>query len=195
MAIDNGYASLQEYKDYTDITSSNLTDDGALEDLIEAASRFIDRKTARTFYARTETRSFDVPRGRTLIMDDDLISITTLTNGDTTVLTTSDYFLKPANETPKYAIVIKQSSTNIWEQDSSGNTEQVITVSGSWGWASSVPDDIKVAILEITKAMDARRLGKNMGVMATVSAGGIVVTPRDVSEFVWGLINSWKKRL
>lgn len=195
MAINNGYATLQEYKDYADITSTNSTDDGALEDLIENASRTIDTETGRTFYARTETRSFDVPRGRTLRMDDDLISITTLTNGEGTVLTTSDYILKPANETPKYAIVLKQSSTNIWEGGSTGNTEQVITVLGSWGWASSVPDNIKTATLELTKVADGRRLGKNVGGITQVTASGIVITPQGIPSSVRGVINTWKVRL
>lgn len=195
MAITNGYATLQEYKDYADITSTDATDDGALEDLIETASRFIDTQTLRTFYARTETRSFNVPDGRKLTLDDDLISITTLTNGDDEVLTTSDYILEPANETPKFAITLKQSSTKRWELDSDSNSEQVIDVAGSWGWAASVPDQIKTACLEIAKSADGRRLGKNVGGIARVTAAGIVITPQDVSGVAKGIINSFRIRI
>jgi len=195
MAITNGYATLAEFKSYAKISSTDADDDTVLEDLIETASRFIDRKTIRTFYARTETRSFNVPRGRTLKTDDDLISITTLTNGDATVLTTSDYILEPANETPKYAITLKQSSTNIWEHDSDGNTEHVITVLGSWGWDSSVPDDIKTACLEIAKSSNGRRKGKNVGGVARVTAMGVVITPQDITGVAKGIINSFRKRL
>ncbi|KKL66442.1 hypothetical protein LCGC14_2144920 [marine sediment metagenome] len=195
MAISNGYATLQEYKDYADITSTDATDDGALEDLIETASRFIDTQTLRTFYARTETRRFDVPNGRTLTLDDDLISITTLTNGDNEVLTTSDYILEPANVTPKFAIILKQSSTKRWELDSNSNSEQVIDVAGSWGWAATVPDQIKTATLEIAKSADGRRLGKNVGGIARVTAAGIVITPQDVSGVAKGIINSFRKRI
>lgn len=193
IAITNGYATLQEAKDYSSITSTDATDDGVLEDLIETASRFIDTQTLRTFYARTETRSFDVPEGRKLTLDDDLISITTLTNGDDEVLTTSDYILEPANVTPKYAIQLKQSSTKRWELDSDGNSEQVITVAGSWGWAASVPDQIKTACLEIFKTAHGRRKGKNIDGVARVTAAGVVITPRDVSGLAKGIINSFRK--
>jgi hypothetical protein len=192
MAITNGYATLQEAKDYSSITSTDATDDGVLEDLIETASRFIDSQTVRTFYARTETRSFDVPDGRKLTLDDDLISITTLTNGDAEVLTTSDYILLPNNVTPKYAIQLKQSSTKRWEPDSNNNTVQVITVAGSWGWAASVPDQIKTACLEIFKSAEGRRLGKNIDGVARITAAGVVITPRDISALARGIINSFR---
>ena len=195
MAITNGYSTLQEFKDYANITSTDATDDAVLEDFVETASRFIDTETLRTFYARTETRSFDVPSGRQLTVDDDLISITTLTNGDADVITSADYILLPANETPKFAIELKQSSTKIWALDSDGNSEQVITVAGSWGWASSVPDQIKTACLEIAKSAEGRRVGKNMGGVARVTAAGVVITPRDVSSLAKGIIASFRKRI
>lgn len=195
MAITNGYATLQEAKDYASITSTDATDDGVLEDLIEMASRFIDTQTLRTFYARTETRSFNVPNGRKLTLDDDLISITTLTNGDDEVLTTSDYILLPNNATPKFAIQLKQSSTKKWELDSDSNSEQVITVAGSWGWAASVPDQIKTAALEIFKSANGRRKGKNVGGIARVTAAGIVITPQDITGVAKGIINSFRKRI
>lgn len=195
MAISNGYASLQEAKDYAGIKSTDTTDDGVLEDLIEMASRFIDTQTLRTFYARTETRKFDVPNGRTLTFDDDLISITTLTNGDDEELTTSDYILVPANITPKYAIRLKQSSTKRWALDSNSNSEQVIDVAGSWGWAATVPDQIKTACLEIFKSANGRRKGKNIGGIARVTAAGIVITPQDISGVAKGIINSFRKRI
>ena len=77
MAIINGYATLAEFKALLGITSTNATDDSIIEDCIEAASRYIDGKTRRTFYARTETRYFSVPDGgeRQLDLDDDLLTI------------------------------------------------------------------------------------------------------------------------
>ena len=48
MAITNGYATLNELKGYLSISDS--TDDTLLEDLIEAASRSIDRIANRRFY-------------------------------------------------------------------------------------------------------------------------------------------------
>ena len=71
MAITNGYATLPEFKAWVDITSADAPDDGVIEDIIETASRHIDNTTGRTFYARTETRYYDVPDGRQIDLDDD----------------------------------------------------------------------------------------------------------------------------
>jgi len=49
MAITNGYATLTQIKNYLSISDS--TDNELLEDLIESASRSIDRIANRRFYA------------------------------------------------------------------------------------------------------------------------------------------------
>jgi len=50
MAITNGYATLAEIKAYMSI--SDTTDDSLLENLVESASRSIDRIANRRFYFR-----------------------------------------------------------------------------------------------------------------------------------------------
>ncbi len=59
-------------------------------------------------------------------MDDDLLTITTLTNGDTTVITSTYYDLLPKNDSPKYAIQLKESSPYYWEVDANGDDDFVI---------------------------------------------------------------------
>ena len=152
--------------DYTD-----LTDDRTIEQTVEAASRVIDGLcNGRTFYARTETRLFDVPFGRELKVDDDLLTITTLTNGDSTVLTTTDYYLWPRNVSPKRKIVLKESSNYVWTFDSSGNTEGAISVVGTWGYASSAPADIAEAC-RILCYRYFKRKDAPFGVMGAASMG------------------------
>ena len=68
------------------------------------------------------------------IDDDDLLAVITLTNGDATVLTTSDYFLLPRNDYPKYAIAIKESSSVIWETDSNNDSEGAISLAAIYGF-------------------------------------------------------------
>ncbi len=180
MTINNGYASLTDFKNFARISSSDAADDWVIENIIEAASRVIDNETRRTFYARTETHYYDVPVGDTLyIMDDDLLTITTLTNGDSTVLTTADYILKPNNASPKWAIKIKDSSSYTWEETSAGNDEQAITIVGTWGWSATAPLDIKQACLEIAMAY-YHRFGENSTSETTITTGGVVITPRDI---------------
>src|SRR3990172_2373908 len=131
----------------TYLGASGSGDDTLLTALIARAQQAIETFCGRKFEASIETRYFDVPKGegdywvdgvkrsgfnaRTLYLDGDLISITTLTNGDATTIASTEYKLLPLNLTPKYAIMLKQSSNVIWEDDSDGNTEGVISVAGS----------------------------------------------------------------
>lgn len=133
-AVVNGYTTIATVKAFLDITSTNSTDDGVINDLITQTSRYIDDKTGRRFYPSVETRSFNTPDGRELWLDDDLLSVTTLTNGDGDTIPSTEYILQPANYYPKYAVRLKQASTYYYETDDDGNTEQVIDVLGWWGF-------------------------------------------------------------
>lgn len=195
MAITNGYTTLQNIKDLLNPLgmATNTTDDSVIERLVEGASRLIDTMTGRTFYARTETRLFDVPSGVTLFLDDDLISVSTLTNGDTTVLTTSDYRLLPANTSPKFAIKLKESSTYSWEGTSAGNNEAVISVAGSWGWSASVVNDIRMACEMIVNNVYRNRYGTNTQGAAQVTGAGVIITPQDVPSSARVIIESYRR--
>jgi len=135
--IINGYTTRNAVLDLLRVTSTDAPDDSVIDALIAQASRYIDQKTGRTFYPRVETRLYDVPSpmSRELwINDDDLLAVVTLTNGDTTVLTTTDYFLLPRNDYPKYAIAIKESSSVIWETDSNNDSEGAISLAAIYGF-------------------------------------------------------------
>jgi len=194
MSITNGYASLADFKAFHSIDSTDATDDGVIESAVEAASRHLDDQTLRTFYARTETRYYSVPEGLELRVDDDLLSITTLTNGDGDAIASSEYYLLPRNDTPKYAIVLKQSATELWVPDANGNTEYVISVLGSWGYASTRPDNVHWATLEMAKAFYARRTGQNMSMVARVTSAGVVLVPQGTPEWVADVIAGYRRR-
>lgn len=194
MTITNGYATLADFKAYKDISTTDSVDDGVIEKMIEAASRWLDVSIGRTFYARTETHYFDVPSGRELTLDDDLLTVTTLTNGDGTVLTTSHYNLVPKNKSPYYAVRLKETSTYLWQMDTNGNTESVISLAGTWGYSSTAPDDIEQACLELAGNMYARRTGQQTDGVASVTAAGVVLQPRDIPGWVRGVIGSYKRR-
>jgi len=199
MSIENGYATLAEYKAWQTVTSTDATDDEVIEDIIEAVSRYIDGETARTFYARTDTRYFSVPdpASRQLDLDDDLIAIAEdgLTNGDDNTIAATEYNLIPKNVTPYRAIKLKASSTYYWTYDSDGNTEYVISVEGTWGWAATAPHDIRQACLMIAISMYKRRFGENVSSTYKVTAAGIVVTPQDVPSQATAIIRKYNRWL
>ena len=139
MAIINGYATLTDYKNNKDIQSSNVDDDSVIEQLIEGASRFIDEKTAKTFYPRIQTRYQSVPEygledADELWLDDSLLEVITITNGNGVVVSANDYYSKPRNDYPKYAICLKDSATIGWVSDAAGNDDYVIAVNALWGF-------------------------------------------------------------
>lgn len=184
MTITNGYATLAELKAYCDISTTDATDDAVLEDLIEAASRVIDGTTRRKFYATTETRYFDVPSGQEvypgLLFVDDLLSITTLTNGAEGVLVAGDYWLMPPNSSPKWGIQLRPSGGHVWQADSAGDTQAAISIAGSWGYAATCPDDIKQACLLIANAYRQKRSGQGVDGTAQITSAGIVIEAGDI---------------
>ena len=81
----NKYATLTDYKAYTtsrgQTASTDTTDDGVISNLLTQASRYLDRETKRQYYPSSETRLYDIPNDRDLLLDGDLLEVTTLTNG------------------------------------------------------------------------------------------------------------------
>lgn len=194
MAVTNGYTTLAKIKAIIGTTSIDAADDAVIEDMITQSSRLIDIVTRRTFYPRTETHLYDCPRNRFLwVDDDDLLTITTLTNGDATIITTADYSLEPANTTPKYVIKLKQSSSVSWQTDANGNTEQVISVAGTWGATSTTPADIESACNDIVISAYHRRNGENVSGVATITGGGVIITPQMIPASAMPTLQHWQR--
>lgn len=134
----NLLANLSDYKAYAtargQTATTDTTDDGVVVDLLEKSSRDLEDWTLRQYHPTIETRLYDVPEGNQLWLDEDLLAVITLTNGDGTVITSGDYILQPANLTPKYCIELKDSSSVTWQANSSGSNKQVISLLGWWGY-------------------------------------------------------------
>lgn len=139
----NSYATTQEFKSFKtqraqSTVNTDAADDLVIGSLLESASRYIDDQCRRKFYPSIETRYFNVPEDQNndllLFVDADLLEITTLTNGDTTTITSTSYNLLPKNTYPKYGIKLIPTSNIYWMNDSTGNGEFVIPVYGVWGF-------------------------------------------------------------
>lgn len=193
MTITNGYATLEDFLLFAaPDAGSDTMDDVLIESLITAASRYIDNVTRRRFYASTETHYFDVPEsGRDLWLNDDLLAVTTLTNGDGTVIPAAEYKLRPYNITPYYMLTLKASSDVYWQGEADGDTEGVISIAGSWGYSATAPEDIKEACLMIARNVYRGRTGETAG-SATVTGAGVVITPKDVPQLAAAIIERYK---
>src|SRR5574340_58780 len=145
MTTKNAYATLAEYKLWvasrglSGTISTDTSDDSVIETLLVGASRYIDQQTGRHFYPIIKTRYYDVPTGeeydpRVLRVDDDLLEVLTLTNGDGVAIPSTEYNLKPKNDSAAYGIRLIDNSTYIWASDGAGDTHDVIQVLGVWGY-------------------------------------------------------------
>lgn len=116
--------------------------DSVIDAEVEAASREIDKLTGRRFIPVTATRRYawpaPAPRAAWLLMlDDDLLSVSSLTKDDdtATAIAATDYFLEPGNDGPPYSwIEIDLSSTAYFSM--SATHQRAIRVTGSWGYSN-----------------------------------------------------------
>lgn len=155
---------VSEYTTVSDVRSAYLKitgtgDDALLLDFIREASDMINSAAKVHFYPKVETRNFNVPRGGSqwpllptrydlltdnsklggvytsnLVFDRPLLEVLTLTNGDGSTLASSTYWLYDINFYPKRALKLKPTSGKTWLLDSAGNWEQVIGLTGVWGY-------------------------------------------------------------
>ena len=150
------YATAADLKLYAGIEAN--TDDGLLTLLLARAQAAIDLRVGFTFEAATDTtRYFDAAPtyagghvdGRLLLFDTWCKSITSVTNGDGTVIASTYYVTEPRNVRVYYGIRLLASSGYTWEAKSNDDTENAITVVGKWAWSTTAPADIKHACLRL----------------------------------------------
>lgn len=77
----------------------------------------------------------------------DLCSITSIVNGDSTMLTTADYVVEPRYTTPYYAIRLKSDTGTTWT--STASPEGAIAITGKWAYSTTAPEDIQRAALRL----------------------------------------------
>lgn len=163
------YIDASSLKTYLGVSGSG--DDTLLGTFITAAQEAVDQYFLRTFEASTNTtRYFDAVRdvsGRRLMLDRDLCSINSITNGDGTTVTTARYTTYPRNDTPYYAIdILKSSGINWeWEDDSEG----AIAISGKWAYSLTAP----TSVVYLTKWLAAFMYRAKDNVPATGGGAGV----------------------
>jgi len=188
------YLEITELRDYLDITIT--TDDPLLGMAIGAAQEYIDSQTNRHFEAETDTRYYghsaiDPANTRLLnLYDDDLLTVTTLTNGDSssTAIASTDYWLVPRNRTPYHGILLKTNIDSYWEFD----TDYWVTVAGTWGYSTVAPDDIRRATAILAAYLYRQKDAQMFETTAIVESGAIAI-PQGVPATVDRIIKRYKR--
>jgi hypothetical protein len=179
------YCSLADLKAYLKIDSSNTDDDTLLQAFLDAAQGAIDLDRGRTFEAAADsTRRFDAVRdvgkddgdsyAQTLYLDQDLCQITSITNGDGTTVTSSQYVTEPRNDTPYWAIKLKLDSGIVWTYSST--PENAIAITGRWAYSVTAGPAVVQVVKEWAKYMYKKKdAASDFDVLGNVESGAVIL--------------------
>jgi hypothetical protein len=193
------YITVADAKDYIG-GLSDPSDDALLSGIIDQAEQFIETYTGRDFkVAADTTRTLDAVNdvtGRTLYLDADLCSITTVTTnadaagGGTALTENTDFITLPRNMTPYYALKMLTSSTNTWTF--TDDPELGITIAGRWGYSTTPPADILQACKDLVKTIYRSR-DSNTEAGNVILASGMVITPAQVPALTLSTLKAYRR--
>lgn len=195
MSTQNAYATLADYKAWITMrggdNSTDPADDEVIELLLRGSSRYIERQCGRNFVPYIETRYFDTPTLddtndlRLLKLDDDLLEVISITNGDGTTVASTEYLLLNSdlkrNTTPYRYIRIKDTSTSYWTLDSAGGKHGVISVNGIWAYRERYATDAWLTGSTLAEALDTSETGYDMTSGAAFTAGQLIRIDNELS--------------
>jgi len=148
------YTTYAGVKNYLGITSS--ADDALFTTLIDRAQASIDNHCRRTFEAGSDTTrlvSVEDADGLTLVLTDDLCSITSITNnadGVTETITIDTHAITvPRYDTPYREIKMLGSVNKIW--DYADDPEEGISILGRWAYSTSPPANVVDVCVRLTE--------------------------------------------
>jgi hypothetical protein len=205
MAIVNGYATLTQIKNYMSI--SDNTDNDLLEDLVESASRSIDRIANRRFYldATASARLYRAYSNIFVYVDDIgttsnlVVAVDENGNGtySKTLTLNTDYILDPLTSQSlnrPFTQLTMVSNTETWPIFpglTSNGLRPGVQVTARWGWPS-VPDDLNMACLILTADLYKRKDAPG-GILGLGDLGVVRMSP--IGRDVTAMVRAYKKEV
>jgi hypothetical protein len=138
------------------IADATTTDDDLLANLIQRASDDIHALTQRTFvpYRYSYEAGIDERTDAyTLDVRADILGLVSVTNADSTSVSSSDYDVLPRNVYPRWRVRLRQSASILWQYD---EWHDVVTLAGFFGFHEDYPrawkstDTLQLAIADAT---------------------------------------------
>ncbi len=124
--------TLYRLRQHLGFAAGDTDDDPRLLDALRAASQQIERLTGRHFLPRVATIRHTVNMMDTteLLLDDDLLELTTLTNGDGSVIPTESVLMLPGDGRAVGVLRLTDGLSFLWD----ATPMQAVQVTGIWGW-------------------------------------------------------------
>jgi uncharacterized phiE125 gp8 family phage protein len=193
----NGYLTVAEMKARLDLTGT--AHDAVLDSMITAASRQVDAYTGRTFFTTTGDRYLTAIWPDYLILPYDAVAITAIAtdnDGDRVyemAWASTDYDLEPedapARGEPYVAIRVSPSSTRLFPV----RVARGVRITGTWGYASSVPAPVIEACALLVARLFKRR-DAPFGLAGAPEIGVLQAIPR-LDPDVRQLLDPYRRRL
>lgn len=206
------YITTAALKSYLRISSA--TDDSLLADAISGACGTIDAITHRIFSPERihipnddgssdpfATRHYtplsdriggDLVDNYTLRLNYDMVTLTSITNGDGSNVPLNAVVTIPADTRPFGFIQIKTASGYFWTY--SGSPEQSISVYGKWGYSLSAPAAIKRAATRLAALLYRQRDGSPNTDDAIATAEGVYLASGKIPDSVMKMISPYIRR-
>lgn len=188
-----------------------VTADWEIDRVVEAGSRAVESPNVlnRVFYPTVDTRVFDWPtsgtNGWTLWLDEnEIISVTEITNGDGTILAADEYFLEPRNVGPPYASIDINIGSGISWEASASTFQQSLSVEGVFGYnvntraagnleaaigstsatSITITDGSKIGVGDLLLIDTERLLVMDRSIVTTgTTLGGNIAAQKNVEQF------------
>lgn len=129
----------------------------------------------------------------TLYLDQDLIEVTEIINGNNTVVPPEAYILVEPNMTPYWGIELLWSSSIVWTFIT--NPQNAIRVTGVWGYndgTADAPEPIQHAATAMVTWMYNQRAAAFTTVGLPESQQSVV--PAVMPQFITGILDSYVRR-
>lgn len=194
------YPTLAQFKVERGV--SDTTEDTSLTQKLNAAIAFVERECGRVFVAASRTvtfncrRPFVSPDKLTLNLFQDLVSVTTLTNGDGVVISSTYYELLPYSKGLTTALPFHQIRLLDWSgyRFAASTTGGGIAVAGSWGYSAACPADVFQAIMDLAGYLYRQRSSGQSGPVQVVNRGTALATEAGkLPESVLAVIQSYRR--
>lgn len=181
MAISD-YSTIGDTKIICGIPVGDTSRDDLLNLLIPRVSRHIDRYCKRFFYPKTATEIYDYQSEFKLWFRGDLNTLTSIQNGDGTMIDISKLFLYPEIG-PPYGWVEWNTSSGLTFRWAPTTSQQCILVTGVWGYLEDgdTPGPIKDACSSWISYL--LKVGKLAGIKST-TIGDYSVSYSNVMDYL-----------